>query len=80
MKKKWFRPNVVQSIQDAIQKVLSSLLKQSPHRRVAIVTFSDEVSCKNSKQDQQTDVPNIQDPWIRSLHRLKYMVMGPGRL
>ncbi len=32
-----------QGIQDALQRVLSSLLQQSPHRRVALVTFSDEV-------------------------------------
>eukprot|EP00063_Salmo_salar_P087049 XP_014061884.1 PREDICTED: circularly permutated Ras protein 1-like isoform X1 [Salmo salar] len=33
----------LQSIQDALQRALSSLLKTSPHRRVAIVTFNDEV-------------------------------------
>ncbi|KAL1022359.1 hypothetical protein UPYG_G00025650 [Umbra pygmaea] len=33
----------LQSIQDALQKALSSLLQTSPHRRVAMVTFNDEV-------------------------------------
>ncbi|TNM93721.1 hypothetical protein fugu_001897 [Takifugu bimaculatus] len=33
----------LESIQDAIQKVLSSLLEQSPRRRVALVTFNNEV-------------------------------------
>ncbi|KAK6323017.1 hypothetical protein J4Q44_G00053560 [Coregonus suidteri] len=32
-----------QSIQDALQRALSSLLQTSPHRRVAMVTFNDEV-------------------------------------
>ncbi|XP_026209156.1 circularly permutated Ras protein 1 [Anabas testudineus] len=33
----------LEGIQDALQKVLSSMLQQSPRRRVALVTFSDEV-------------------------------------
>lgn len=33
----------LEGIQDALQRALSSLLKESPHRRVALVTFSDEV-------------------------------------
>ncbi|XP_012988516.1 circularly permutated Ras protein 1 isoform X2 [Esox lucius] len=33
----------LQSIQDALQRALSSLLQTSPHRRVAMVTFNDEV-------------------------------------
>uniref|UniRef100_A0A4W5MD88 VWFA domain-containing protein n=1 Tax=Hucho hucho TaxID=62062 RepID=A0A4W5MD88_9TELE len=33
----------LQSIQDALQRALSSLLRTSPLRRVAIVTFNDEV-------------------------------------
>ncbi|XP_029382395.1 circularly permutated Ras protein 1 [Echeneis naucrates] len=33
----------LEGIQDALQRTLSSTLQQSPHRRVALVTFSDEV-------------------------------------
>ncbi|XP_062300938.1 circularly permutated Ras protein 1 isoform X1 [Scomber scombrus] len=33
----------LQGIQDALQMALSSLLQHSPHRRVALVTFNDEV-------------------------------------
>ncbi|XP_070786140.1 circularly permutated Ras protein 1 [Enoplosus armatus] len=33
----------LESIQDALQRALSSLLQQSPRRRVALVTFHDEV-------------------------------------
>ncbi|XP_067435384.1 circularly permutated Ras protein 1 [Thunnus thynnus] len=33
----------LEGIQDALQRALSSLLQQSPHRRVALVTFNDEV-------------------------------------
>ncbi|KAM4612282.1 circularly permutated Ras protein 1 [Polymixia lowei] len=33
----------LQGIQDALQMALSSLLQNSPHRRVALVTFNDEV-------------------------------------
>ncbi|KAM3590683.1 uncharacterized protein V6R79_014198 [Siganus canaliculatus] len=33
----------LQGIQEALQRVLASLLKESPHRRVAMVTFNDEV-------------------------------------
>ncbi|XP_068444388.1 circularly permutated Ras protein 1 [Clinocottus analis] len=33
----------LEGIQDALQGALSSLLQQSPHRRVALVTFNDEV-------------------------------------
>ncbi|XP_071020030.1 circularly permutated Ras protein 1 [Oncorhynchus clarkii lewisi] len=33
----------LQSIQDALQRALSSLLQTSPHRRVAMVTFNDQV-------------------------------------
>nr|XP_046236992.1 circularly permutated Ras protein 1 isoform X2 [Scatophagus argus] len=33
----------LEGIQDALQRTLSSLLQQSPHRRVALVTFNDEV-------------------------------------
>uniref|UniRef100_A0A8C9WU46 Si:dkey-9k7.3 n=1 Tax=Scleropages formosus TaxID=113540 RepID=A0A8C9WU46_SCLFO len=32
------------SVQDALQRALSSLLHSSPHRRVALVTFNDEVT------------------------------------
>ena len=31
-----------QGIQDALQRALSSMLQDSPRRRVALVTFSDE--------------------------------------
>uniref|UniRef100_A0A8C9TTM3 Si:dkey-9k7.3 n=1 Tax=Scleropages formosus TaxID=113540 RepID=A0A8C9TTM3_SCLFO len=34
----------LQSVQDALQRALSSLLHSSPHRRVALVTFNDEVT------------------------------------
>ncbi|XP_064199846.1 circularly permutated Ras protein 1 [Anguilla rostrata] len=34
----------LQSVQDALQRALSSLLQTSPHRRVALVTFNDEVT------------------------------------
>ncbi|XP_036407320.1 circularly permutated Ras protein 1 [Megalops cyprinoides] len=34
----------LQSVQDALQRSLSSLLQTSPHRRVALVTFNDEVT------------------------------------
>ncbi|KAK1797115.1 hypothetical protein P4O66_008503, partial [Electrophorus voltai] len=34
----------LQAVQEALQMALSSLLKSSPHRRVAIVTFNDEVT------------------------------------
>ncbi|XP_066537693.1 circularly permutated Ras protein 1 [Hoplias malabaricus] len=34
----------LQGIQEALQRALSSLLKSSPHRRVALVTFNDEVT------------------------------------
>ncbi|KAL4630227.1 circularly permutated Ras protein 1-like [Arapaima gigas] len=34
----------LQSVQDALQRALSSLLQSSPHRRVALVTFNDEVT------------------------------------
>ncbi|KAM9335509.1 circularly permutated Ras protein 1 [Symphorus nematophorus] len=33
----------LEGIQDALQRALTSLLQQSPHRRVALVTFNDEV-------------------------------------
>uniref|UniRef100_A0A3Q1FI70 Circularly permutated Ras protein 1-like n=1 Tax=Acanthochromis polyacanthus TaxID=80966 RepID=A0A3Q1FI70_9TELE len=33
----------LEGIQDALQKTLSSMLKESPHRRVALVTFNNEV-------------------------------------
>ncbi|XP_044038845.1 circularly permutated Ras protein 1 [Siniperca chuatsi] len=33
----------LEGIQDALQRALSSLLQQFPHRRVALVTFNDEV-------------------------------------
>ncbi|XP_035531504.1 circularly permutated Ras protein 1 [Morone saxatilis] len=33
----------LEGIQDALQRVLTSLLQQSPRRRVALVTFSDDV-------------------------------------
>lgn len=33
----------LQGIQDALQRALAALLQQSPHRRVALVTFNDEV-------------------------------------
>uniref|UniRef100_A0A3Q3MK70 Circularly permutated Ras protein 1-like n=1 Tax=Labrus bergylta TaxID=56723 RepID=A0A3Q3MK70_9LABR len=33
----------LQSMQDALQRALTSLLQQSPHRRVALVTFNDDV-------------------------------------
>lgn len=33
----------LEGMQDALQKALKSLLQQSPHRRVALVTFNDEV-------------------------------------
>ncbi|XP_056156246.1 circularly permutated Ras protein 1 [Lampris incognitus] len=33
----------LEGIQDALQRALSSLLQSSPHRRVALVTFNDEV-------------------------------------
>ncbi|XP_069374439.1 circularly permutated Ras protein 1 isoform X2 [Paralichthys olivaceus] len=33
----------LEGIQDALQRALSSMLQDSPHRRVALVTFSDEV-------------------------------------
>ncbi|XP_039996421.1 circularly permutated Ras protein 1 isoform X2 [Xiphias gladius] len=33
----------LQGIQDALRRALSSMLQQSPHRRVALVTFGDEV-------------------------------------
>ncbi|KAM3857524.1 circularly permutated Ras protein 1 [Diretmus argenteus] len=33
----------LQGIQDALQRALESLLQSSPHRRVALVTFNDEV-------------------------------------
>nr|XP_020479949.1 circularly permutated Ras protein 1-like [Monopterus albus] len=33
----------LEGIQDALQKTLSTMLQQSPHRRVALVTFTDEV-------------------------------------
>ncbi|XP_034412656.1 uncharacterized protein LOC117747493 isoform X2 [Cyclopterus lumpus] len=33
----------LEGIQDALQRALSSMLQQSPHRRVALVTFNDEV-------------------------------------
>ncbi|XP_070710715.1 circularly permutated Ras protein 1 [Pempheris klunzingeri] len=33
----------LESMQDALQRALSSLLQQSPRRRVALVTFNDEV-------------------------------------
>ncbi|KAM9400125.1 circularly permutated Ras protein 1 isoform 2-T3 [Salvelinus alpinus] len=33
----------LQSIQDALQRALSSMLQTSPHRRVAMVTFNDQV-------------------------------------
>ncbi|KAJ8392177.1 hypothetical protein AAFF_G00077450 [Aldrovandia affinis] len=34
----------LQSVQDALQRSLSSLLQKSPQRRVALVTFNDEVT------------------------------------
>ncbi|KAM9500161.1 circularly permutated Ras protein 1 isoform 1-T2 [Clarias gariepinus] len=34
----------LQGVQEALQLALSSLLKSSPHRRVALVTFNDEVT------------------------------------
>lgn len=34
---------VSQGMQDALQGALSSVLQLSPHRRVALVTFNDEV-------------------------------------
>lgn len=34
----------LQGVQDALHKALSSLLQRSPHRRVALVTFNDEVT------------------------------------
>ncbi|XP_031440669.1 circularly permutated Ras protein 1 isoform X2 [Clupea harengus] len=34
----------LQGVQDALHKALSSLLQKSPHRRVALVTFNDEVT------------------------------------
>ncbi|XP_030635089.1 circularly permutated Ras protein 1 [Chanos chanos] len=34
----------LQGVQDALQRALSSLLQTSPHRRVALVTFNDEVT------------------------------------
>uniref|UniRef100_A0A3Q3RZK8 Circularly permutated Ras protein 1-like n=1 Tax=Mastacembelus armatus TaxID=205130 RepID=A0A3Q3RZK8_9TELE len=33
----------LEGVQDALQKTLSSMLQLSPHRRVALVTFNDEV-------------------------------------
>ncbi|KAM9718360.1 circularly permutated Ras protein 1 isoform 2-T2 [Menidia menidia] len=33
----------LEGIQDALQRTLTSILRQSPHRRVALVTFNDEV-------------------------------------
>ncbi|KAL6118349.1 uncharacterized protein ACO6RY_03165 [Pungitius sinensis] len=33
----------LEGMQDALQRALSSVLQQSPHRRVALVTFNDEV-------------------------------------
>ncbi|XP_030286779.1 circularly permutated Ras protein 1 [Sparus aurata] len=33
----------LEGMQDALQRALSTLLQESPHRRVALVTFSDEV-------------------------------------
>ena len=35
-----------QGMQDALQRALSTLLQESPHRRVALVTFNDEVEEK----------------------------------
>lgn len=35
-----------QGMQDALQRALSTLLQQSPHRRVALVTFNNEVEEK----------------------------------
>ncbi|KAJ8262605.1 hypothetical protein GJAV_G00168280 [Gymnothorax javanicus] len=34
----------LQSVQDALKRALSSLLQTSPHRRVALITFNDEVT------------------------------------
>ncbi|XP_029943934.1 circularly permutated Ras protein 1 [Salarias fasciatus] len=33
----------LEGVQDALQRALSSMLQQTPHRRVALVTFNDEV-------------------------------------
>lgn len=33
-----------QGVQDALQRTLRSVLQTSPHRRVALVTFNDEVT------------------------------------